>query len=196
MLTMDEIRIDTYFDSAIMPYGMKVTHLPTGITLAGNCKNENSQNTLQRQLLDALALAVQTQAKEGPRHDDSLQAENEMLHRQLAAMQEQIRELARMQSRADMRPDSVPKPAVPVSPAATVAVPKLGGRGKYPRSEETKAKIAATLRARKAAAKEPSLDTLIKEQMRPPTDVPVPLPKAHQSRGRTVAKTHVNYIKE
>jgi hypothetical protein len=172
-MNMEDVRIDSYFDSKIMPYGMKCTHMPTGLSVTGNCKNEGSQNQLQRTLLDQLAIFVgQHEAKEGITRRVGDQAENDMLRAQLAAMQEQIIQLIAKMPADGTKIMAEPKKAEPK---------KAKG---WPKGKPRKAKTAKA----DTPTGEMTEAELIKQQMRPPTDRPVPLPKDHISHGSTVAK--------
>jgi hypothetical protein len=183
-MNMEDVRVDSYFDSKIMPYGMKCTHMPTGLSVTGNCKNEGSQNQLQRTLLDQLAIFVgQHEAKEGITRRVGDQAENDMLRAQLAAMQEQIIQLiAKMP--ADGTKIMAEQPSKSVAKRLEVQTEPPKVRKGWPKGKPRKAKTAQA----DTPTGEMTEAELIKQQMRPPTDRPVPLPKDHISHGSTVAK--------
>ena len=164
MLDLEEVKIESFFFSSQMPYGMRVKHLPTGLEVVGNCKNETSQNSMQRTLLDALAMSVQknmTDEQRALKQPMGLQMANESLQAQLVAMQEQIRELIAKKDQPKERKKPGRKPKAKAS---------------TPAGEKTE-------------------EQLIAEQMRPPSDPPMQMQHI-QSRGSTVAKSNVNWIKE
>ncbi len=185
-MELQDIRIDEYFDSPVMPFGMKITHLPTGLHVMGNCKHESSKMNLQRQLTDQLGIFVaQAEGKDASlRRKSAAERDNEMLRDQLSAMQAQI---DRLSGRKPAKPEPV------AAPVPTKRKPKKKGKGGW--SEERRAAAAERMRqmqaekhgkvATPAGAKTEA--QLLAEQMRPPTDAPRPLPKAHASRGSTVA---------
>jgi hypothetical protein len=174
-MNLEDVRVDEYYDSKVMPYGMTCTHVPTGLRVMGNCKNESSVMTLKRTLLDQLAIFVgQEEGRTGKVTASREAAENDSLRATIAQMQQQM---AQMMSMLGQQP-AVAKKVVPVPVAAVKA--KGWPKGK-PRGKKA-AKTIAT------PAGELTEAELIAQQMRPPTDVPVRLPQEHHSHGATVVK--------
>src|SRR5271169_1155924 len=195
-MNLEDVNKSEYFDSAIMPYGMKLTHLPTGLSVRGNCKHEQSKLNMERTLMDTLGIFV-TQAESQDaslKRKSKAEQENEALRSQLEQMQIQLDNLAgALAGKVNGTPvKSEPKPKA--------AKPKNKG-GWTP---ERRAQQAATIAARKQAAEPKMIDTptgpmteeqLMRQTLRPPTEAPQRLPKAHTSHGATVAKSDVDWIK-
>lgn len=191
-MEQEDVRIDEFFDSKIMPYGMKLTHLPTGLMVQGNCKNESSVQRLQTTLMDQLAIFVGQAEGQDRKHKRFGEAtENNILRAQVEAMAEQI---AKLMAAVNM---PVPQP----KPAKMTFVPKKAKGWTAKRRAKQEATIAARkagkevkrILARKAKvadtpAGEKTEEELLAEQMRPPTDIPRALPKDHISHGSTVAR--------
>jgi hypothetical protein len=206
-MNLDDINISEYFDSPIMPYGMKITHLPTGLSVRGNCKHEQSKLNMQRTLVDTLGIFVsEAESRDASlKRKSAMEVENEELRARLARLEEMV-------MRAD-NTGSLPVPGQPES--LTQPAPKKRGRpAKEAKPEkkggwtpERRAAAAERMKARQAAKHAPAgpvVDTpmgpmteeeLIRKTMRAPTEPPQRLPKAHTSHGSTVAKTNVDWIK-
>jgi hypothetical protein len=215
-MQLDDINISEYFDSAIMPYGMKITHLPTGLSVRGNCKHEQSKLNLQKTLMDTLSIFVAQAEGENSnlRRKSAAEIENEELKARLARLE------AMIMRGGDIAPDKPPTPRQPgliVQPA-----PKRGRLSKTPKPKEAaagwtperRAAAAQRMKDRQAAKygltppaepePAPKIDTpmgvmteqeFIRKAMRPATDPPQKLPKAHDSHGQTVVKSNVDWIK-
>lgn len=184
MLSIEEVRVDEFFANSQMPHGIKLTHLPTGLQVEGNCRNEASKANLQTTLMNVLGQFVASsewakKSRTAPAGDD----ENAYLREQLRSMQAQL--------------DRLSAPAVPK--AQRVAKPtkakKVKGGWTAERRAAASARMAKQQADKKAAEPEPDEAELLRQQMRPPTDAPAVLPKVHQSRGGTVAKSNVDWIK-
>ena len=171
-MNLEDITKSEYFDSPIMPYGMKITHMPTGLSVQGNCKHEQSKLGMERTLIDTLGIFVaQAESQDASlKRKSKTEQENDLLKSQLAAMQAQLDKLA-----GSLAPTS--KSVVKRIEAQTNGK----RRGRPPKA--------------KAEAK-PMVDTpqgpvpeeeFIRRALRPGTDRPQPLPKAHTSHGSTVA---------
>lgn len=179
-MNQEDLRIDEYFDSAVMPFGMKITHLPTNLHVQGNCKHETSKMNMQRTLMDTLAIFVgQAEGKQDAGTKRKVQADNEALRIEVAELREMVRQLVGKS---------------PVTRASTPAPAKPKRRGKSKGwSEERRQAASERMRERQAKKKADTPlgakteEELLREQMRPPTDAPQRLPKAHQSHGSVVA---------
>src|SRR5882757_7159352 len=88
-----------------------------------------------------------------------------------------------------------PKPQPVAWPAKAKKTKKTKGGWTPERRAAASARMAKQQAAKKAAEPEPDEAELLRQQMRPPTDAPAVLPKVHQSRGGTVAKSNVDWIK-
>jgi hypothetical protein len=179
-MNLEDITKSEYFDSAIMPYGMKITHLPTGLSVQGNCKHEQSKLQMERTLVDTLGIFVaQAESQDASlKRKSKAEQENDTLKATLAAMQAQLDRLTAMTN----QPIVVEKPK--------------NGQESRAETKETPQPVVKK-RGRPAKAKPALVDTpqgpvseeeFIKRALRPATDRPQPLPKAHQSHGATVVK--------
>src|ERR1700751_5676206 len=204
-MNLDDINISEYFDSAIMPFGMKITHLPTGLSVRGNCKHEQSKLNLQKTLMDTLSIFVsQAEGEDASlRRKSAAEIENEDLRARLARLEAML-------IRGDAKPAEEPAPKR--GRLAKVKEPKESKPGWTP---ERRAAAAERMKARQAAKygnvprettdpASPKVDTplgpmteqeFIRRAMRPATDPPQQLPKAHASHGSTVVKSNVDWIK-
>jgi hypothetical protein len=209
-MNLDDINISEYFDSAIMPFGMKITHLPTGLSVRGNCKHEQSKLNLQKTLMDTLSIFVsQAEGEDASlRRKSAAEIENEELRARLARLEAMV-------IRGETKPEPV-APAPKRGRPAKVKQPKEFKPGWTPErraaaSERMKARQAAKYgnvpRETTAEPAAPKVDTplgpmteqeFIRRAMRPATDPPQQLPKTHISHGSTVVKKDpsVNWIKE
>jgi hypothetical protein len=214
-MQLDDINISEYFDSAIMPYGMKITHLPTGLSVRGNCKHEQSKLNLQKTLMDTLSIFVAQAEGENSnlRRKSAAEIENEELKARLARLEAMI---IRGGERVPApKPQNKPQQSAPL--INEQPIPKRGRLSKTPKPKEAaagwtperRAAAAQRMKDRQAAKyglnpTAPKIDTplgemteeqLLRQTMRPPTEPPQRLPKAHQSHGGTVVKSNVDWIK-
>ena len=195
MLSLEEVRVDQFYANASSPFGMKITHIPTGIQVEGNCKMEQSLGNVQATLMNTLGQFVASEQNKQPKATNGqragIESENAYLREQLLAMQAQLNELL-----------AAPKPNAftNVERAAKAQKPaKAAKKAKGGWTAERREAAAARMRERQAAKKaepEPDVQALLAQQMRPPTDAPAVLPKTHVSRGTTVAKSNVPWIRE
>ena len=183
MLSLEEVRIDQFYANSSSPFGMKITHLPTGIQVEGNCKNEQSLGNVQNALMNALGQFVASDMAKRPKVNGvpaMVDSENAYLREQLLAMQAQLNALMSAE-----RATKALKPA-----KAAKAKRGMSAANRKAASERMKARHAA----KAPAEPEPAEATLLAQQMRPPTDAPMDLPH-RQSKGSTVAKSNVDWIK-
>lgn len=189
MISTQDIRVDEFFANPSMPYGIRITHTPSGIAVEGNCRTEagkgNVHTVLMHVLNQFIANETRTESSNG-----SVEHENDLLREQLLMMQSQINRLLAQPTEVVSTP--VPPPAPRSAPA------KKSGRGHHNVSPEARQRLSDAMTARHAAkrAQQDEEAKLIAQQMRPPTDAPVNLPKP-QSHGLagTVAKSNVPWIK-
>lgn len=193
-MNLDDINVSEYFDSSVMPFGMCITHVPTGLSVKGNCKHEQSRLSMQRTLTDTLGILVSHHESETGITGINVsrtkaEQENDQLRTQLMAMQEQIQGLLN---------------ASKATPASKVQIEPTK-KGWTPERREAAAKRMKERQAVKYPKTEAKVDAptgdlteaqLMQQVMRPPTDRPQRLPKAHQSHGSTVVKSNVDWIKE
>jgi hypothetical protein len=219
-MQLDDINISEYFDSAIMPYGMKITHLPTGLSVRGNCKHEQSKLNLQKTLMDTLSIFVAQAEGDNSnlRRKSAAEIENEELKARLARLEAMI---MRGGERVPApKPQNKPQQSAPI--INEQSIPKRGRLSKTPKPKEAaagwtperRAAAAQRMKDRQAAKygltppaepePAPKIDTpmgvmteqeFIRKAMRPATDPPQKLPKAHDSHGQTVVKSNVDWIK-
>ncbi len=179
MLSLEEVRVDEFFANSQMPHGIKLTHLPTGLQVEGNCRNETSKANLQTTLMNVLGQFVASSewAKKSRAAPASSDDENAYLREQLRSMQAQ---LDRLIGNKD------PGPKVQRIAKPTKAKKAKGGWTAERRAAAS-ARMVKQQADKKAAEPEPDEAELLRQQMRPPTDAPAVLPKVHQSHGSTVA---------
>src|ERR1700687_1423535 len=191
MLSLEEVRIDQFYANSSSPFGMKITHLPTGIQVEGNCKNEQSLGNVQNALMNALGQFVANEMGKRPKVNGAPAAddENAYLREQLLAMQAQLNALMAAQQ---------PNAFTNVERAAKALKPAKAAKAKRGMSAANRKAASERMKARHAAKApaepEPAEATLLAQQMRPPTDAPMDLPH-RQSKGSTVAKSNVDWIK-
>ena len=198
-MNLDDLLISEYFDSSIMPYGMKITHIPTGLSVMGNCKHEQSKLNLQRTLTDTLGLFVtEAESKDASlKRKSAMEVQNEQLKAQLAEMKANIERLMEQAGRDSQVVRQRPHKAPSVGSTPTPATKSKRGW-----SPEQRAAAAQRMKDRQAAryglkkpeqkvdtpAGEKTEEELIREQMRTPNQRPQRLPKAHESHGGTVVQ--------
>jgi hypothetical protein len=219
-MQLDDINISEYFDSAIMPYGMKITHLPTGLSVRGNCKHEQSKLNLQKTLMDTLSIFVAQAEGENSnlRRKSAAEIENEELRARVARMEAIMQKFPGLEA----QPYSKSQVKRIEAQAEVATAPKRGRLSKTPKPKEAaagwtperRAAAAQRMKDRQAAKyglnppaepePAPKIDTpmgvmteqeFIRKAMRPATDPPQKLPKAHDSHGQTVVKSNVAWIK-
>jgi|ERR1700756_583412 len=198
-MNLEDITKSEYFDSPIMPYGMKITHMPTGLSVQGNCKHEQSKLAMERVLIDTLGIFV-AQAES---QDASLirksraERENDELRSRLARLEAALAGSSPLQNKA-VQAGAEDRKGPGTRKERHTARGKKGGAW----TPERRAAAAARMKERQAKKygrkePEPTIDTpqgemtqeeFIKRALRPGTDRPQPLPKAHQSHGTTVVK--------
>ncbi len=190
MIQTQDIRVDEFFANPVMPFGMRITHVPSCITVEGNCRSEQGKGNLHATLMNALAQFVANETPQAT-NGNAAQAENDMLREQLLLMQEQIN--AMMARGAASEPAPAPKKPAPAK--------AKGRKARKGWTEERRAAAADRMRAMvarrvKTPAGEQTEAELLAQQMRPPTDAPMALPRnpGHGLAG-TVAKSSVGYIK-
>jgi hypothetical protein len=187
MISTQDLRIDEYFANPVMPFGMRITHVPSGIMVDGNCRVEQSKGNLHATLMHALnqmvADEIQPQATNG---------KNDYLREQLLQMQAQLNSLLNASQ------DVITSPVAPPAPKRGHPKATAGaGRGHHTVSPEVRQQLSESMKARHAAKKAQSDEEarLLAQQMRPPSDPPMELGKSHQSHGSVVAKSNVPWIK-
>ena len=214
-MQLDDINISEYFDSAIMPYGMRLTHLPSGLSVAGNCKHEQSKLKLRDTLTNQLSIFVSQWEGENKDHvrKSAAEIENEELKVRLARLESLF-------IGKDSPGAKAARPMVENEPDHPMVIKKRGRPAKAKPekssswSPERRAAAAQRMKDRQAAkyglnppADAPKVDTpmgqmteqeFVRRAMRPPTEPPQRLPKAHDSHGSTVVKKspEVTWIKE
>lgn len=220
-MQLDDINISEYFDSAIMPHGMKITHLPTGLSVMGNCKHEQSKLNLQKTLMDTLSIFVAQAEGENSnlRRKSAAEIENEELKARLARLEAML--LGNSRPTTELMISQIKQREV-AAMDKLAAPPKRGRLSKTPKPKEAaagwtperRAAAAQRMKDRQAAKygltppaepePAPKIDTpmgvmteqeFIRKAMRPATDPPQKLPKAHDSHGQTVVKSNVDWIK-
>jgi hypothetical protein len=194
MLLNEDIRIDEFFANGSMPFGMTLVHMPSGIQVTGNCKSELSKENLRATLMNALAQFVQAEAVRSPAVKAApvaVDGENAYLREQMNLLKAQIDRLIGTREKA-------------------VPVPRAGKRARKTgrMSPEKRAAVGQRLKAAREAKRarvepepappaEPSLEALLRQQMRPPTDAPSRGSRlASPSKGSSVAVSNVDWIKE
>jgi hypothetical protein len=213
-MQLDDINISEYFDSAIMPYGMRLTHLPSGLSVAGNCKHEQSKLKLRDTLTNQLSIFVSQWEGENKAHvrKSAAEIENEELKMRLARLEEMFMRGngGAVGTTALPEPQAHPAPSKSIVKRREAQKPK----GTHNWTPERRAAAAQRMKDRQAAkyglnppAESPKVDTpmgqmteqeFVRRAMRPPTEPPQKLPRAHDSHGSTVVKKSpdVTWIKE
>jgi hypothetical protein len=190
-MNLEDISKSEFFDSPIMPYGMRITHMPTGLSVQGNCKHEQSKLGMERTLIDMLGIFVaQAESQDASlKRKSRVEQENDELRARLARLEEMVA--------------GPPKVTVgDIIESAQRVLAKGGKRAKGGWTPERRAAAAERMKARQAKKYgkdevKPVIDTpqgemtqeqFIRQALRPATDAPQRLPKAHQSHGTTVVK--------
>jgi len=195
MISTQDIRVDEFFANPSMPYGIRITHMPSGIAVEGNCRTEAGKNNVHATLMNVLNQFIANETKAAGSNGD-VEHENDLLREQLLMMQAQLNSLlekASDVSKLKFNPRDVVSTPVEKPVKATRGRP----RGHHEVSPEARQRLSEAMTARHAAnrtAKEEEAK-LLAQQMRPPTDAPMELPKSHQSHGSVVAKSNVPWIK-
>jgi hypothetical protein len=207
-MQLDDINISEYFDSAIMPYGMRLTHLPSGLSVAGNCKHEQSKLKLRDTLTNQLSIFVSQWEGENKDHvrKSAAEIENEELRLRLARLESML--LGDKPQKAK-DPEIAAMDKFPAPKRGRLAKVKPEKSSSW--SPERRAAAAQRMKDRQAAkyglnppGEAPKVDTpmgqmteqeFVRRAMRPPTDPPQKLPKAHDAHGSTVVKSNVDWIK-
>jgi hypothetical protein len=186
MISDREIRVDEFFANPSMPHGIRITHMSSGIAVEGNCRTEAGKNNVHATLMQVLNQFVANETRTMSSNGD-VEHENDLLREQLLMMQAQINSMLSKSS------DVISTPVQPPAPRA----PAKGKRGHHNVSPEARQRLSESMTARHAAkrAQQEQEEALLRQQMRPPTDAPVNLPKSHQSHGSVVAKSNVPWIK-
>src|SRR6267154_1035363 len=140
MLSLEEVRVDPFYANASMPYGIKITHIPTGIQVEGNCRMETSQDKLRNTLMDALGQFMANEMAKRPKGKSIAAAavddeEKVYMREQLRLMQAQI--------------DRLSQPAGSKSVAKRVKVQR--GKKASKMSAEQRAAVGQRLKAARAA---------------------------------------------
>jgi hypothetical protein len=221
-MQLDDINISEYFDSAIMPYGMKITHLPTGLNVRGNCKHEQSKLNLQKTLMDTLSIFVAQVEGENVtlrrKSKSAAELENEELKARLARLEAALEKLAGGAAHVVRKEElarSLERAAVSKAPKVRKVKPESVDGRAAAWTPERRVAAAQRMKDRQAAKygrskpesepePAPKVDTplgpmseqeFVRRAMRPATDPPQRLPKSHESHGQTVVKSNVDWIK-
>ena len=83
MFRPEELQVVEEFGNQVAPHQIRITHIPSGVTVVGNTGSENFKATLRDNLLAALEKSIPT-VKGAP------QVQNASMQEQLAALQAQI----------------------------------------------------------------------------------------------------------
>jgi hypothetical protein len=187
MISTQDIRVDEFFANPSMPYGIRITHMLSGIAVEGNCRTEAAKNNVHATLMNVLNQFIANETKAAGSNGDA-EHENDLLREQLLMMQAQLNALLNRTSAPDVVSAPVEKP---------IKAARGRPRGHHEVSPEARQKLSEAMTARHAAKRVQQEEEakLLAQQMRPPTDAPMELPRSHQSHGSVVARSNVPWIK-